>query len=238
MKTLDKSLILLFALGLSAGCAQPQDDDVDLDEGTPSTEEIGQAVEETSQEFATEAREAMNELGTAFQELETTNANLQGESAAAWAEAREEITQARQELQSDLDRVGTASAEESQQIRARIADNLERMTHRVERAKLVGADGSEEFVSAAQERLAEIDQDIQSLQSEAAQLPMETREQASQTVESLRSEANDVRETLMSMADAAPQEIAEQRDQIADEVATLSASVRRETFEMQADLES
>jgi ElaB/YqjD/DUF883 family membrane-anchored ribosome-binding protein len=236
MKTLDKSLILLLALGMSAGCAQPQDDD--FDEAVPSTEEIGQAVEQTSQEFTAEAREALNELGTAFQELETNNADLQGESAAAWAEARAEITQARQELQTDLDRVGNATAEESQQIRSRIADNLERMTHRVERAKLEGADGSDEFVSAAQERLAEIDQDIQSLQSEAAQLPMETREQASQTVEGLRTEANDVRETLMSMADAAPQEIAEQRDQIADDVATLSATVRREIFEMQADLES
>jgi hypothetical protein len=42
----------------------------------------------------------------------------------------------------------------------------------------------------------------------------------------------------MSMADAAPQEIAEQREEVAEEVATLSATVRRESFEMRSDLES
>jgi hypothetical protein len=112
------------------------------------------------------------------------------------------------------------------------------MTHRVERAELLATDGNEEFVSAARERLAEADRDIQSLQAEAARLPMEARDDISRSVEDLRSQANDVRESVTSFNDAGPQEIAEQREEVAEEVASLTASVRRETFEMQAQLEN
>jgi predicted regulator of Ras-like GTPase activity (Roadblock/LC7/MglB family) len=67
---------------------------------------------------------------------------------------------------------------------------------------------------------------------------VDARQGASETVANLQTEVNDVRETLMSMSDAAPQEIAEQREQVAEEVAALSATVRRESFEMRSDLES
>jgi ElaB/YqjD/DUF883 family membrane-anchored ribosome-binding protein len=119
MKTLDKSLVLLLTLGLAAACTESQQDRAE--EAVPSTEEVGQAVDRTAQEFTTEAREAMNELEQAFQELQTGNAELQGESAAMWAEAQQEITQVRQDIQDDMDRLGTAAADDAQQIRARIA---------------------------------------------------------------------------------------------------------------------
>jgi F0F1-type ATP synthase membrane subunit b/b' len=102
----------------------------------------------------------------------------------------------------------------------------------------LATNGDAEFVTAARERLAEVERDIASLQSNAARLPMDAREEASQSVEDLRSQANDVSETVMSIADAAPQEIAEQREEVADDVAALSASVRRESFELQAALEN
>ena len=41
-----------------------------------------------------------------------------------------------------------------------------------------------------------------------------------------------------SAAARTPQEIAEQREEVANDVAELSAAVRRESFEMQADLEN
>ena len=86
--------------------------------------------------------------------------------------------------------------------------------------------------------LAEVESDIQSMQTETARLPMEVRDGAARDVENLRTEANDVRERVMSMAGAAPQEIEEQREELAEDVANLTASVRRETFELQAELEN
>jgi hypothetical protein len=230
------SLAGMLVLGVSTACAGPQQDRGDMEASeAPSASE---AVQATAEQFRNEAREALNELRADFDELEASNADLQGESAAAWAQVREEIVQIRQELETDVDRLQTAAAEESHLVRSRITQNFEAMTHRVERAELLATDGNEEFVNEAQERLAEIDANIQSLQSEAAKLPVEAREGASASVENLRTEANDVREAVRSMVEAAPQQIAEQREELAEDVAALSASVRREMLELHADLTS
>jgi hypothetical protein len=231
MKKVDRALAFMLALGLSAACAGPQPERGD--DARPSDRN-----ESAADEFVSEARQALNELGDEFEELETRNADLQGESAEAWAEAREEIVQVRQSLATDLDRLSGASTEDAEDVRSRVAESLATMTHHVERAELLATNGDAEFVTAARERLAEVERDIASLQSNAARLPMDAREEASQSVEDLRSQANDVSETVMSIADAAPQEIAEQREEVADDVAALSASVRRESFELQAALEN
>jgi hypothetical protein len=230
---LQTSLALVLALGLSAACTQPQQDELEDD-----ASRAGEAVEQAANEVVTETREALNELGAEFRELETTNANLQGEGATAWAETREEIVQAREELETDLARMETATEAEAEAIHARVADNLETITHRVERAELLATDSGEEFVNAAQQRLAEIERDIESLRTETARLPMEVREETSETVESLREQANDVRESVQSAVDAAPERVADQRDELAEDVATLSATVRREMFELQAELDN
>jgi hypothetical protein len=135
MKTLDKSLVLMLALAFSAACAEPQQDRDD--DAVPSTEEIGQAIDQTATEFANDTREALDELNAEVDELEMSNADLEGESAAAWSEVQQEIADARQEVENDLSRLGSATAEETDQIHSRIARNLETMTHRVERAKLL-----------------------------------------------------------------------------------------------------
>jgi hypothetical protein len=230
MTRLDLSLALALALMCGTACAGPQRDRGE--QAAPSDDE------QVADQFRSEAREALDELNDEFRELETTNANLQGESATAWAETREQILQVRQELETDLDRLEGATTDEADDVRARVADSFETMTHHLERAKLLATDDNQEFVTAARNRLAEADRGIQSLQAEAARLPMQAREEVSQSVESLRSEANDVRETVMSFSNAAPQDIAEQREEVAEEVAALSASVRRETFEMQAELDN
>lgn len=232
MNRLERSLALALALGLSAACTRPQDDEGEL----PGRADDD--IEQAANEFVAETRQALNELGEDFQELEATNADLQGESAAAWANTREEIVQARQELEEDMARMERASAAEAEEIHARFADNLETMTHRVERAELLATDGSEELVNAAQRRIDEVDRNIESMQAETVRLPMEVRDGASQEVENLRTEASEVRESVMSLTDAAPQEIEEQREEIAEDVASLWASVRRERFEMQAELDN
>jgi hypothetical protein len=231
MKRLDGVFALVLALGLSAGCVGYQTENEEAARPNDRVQPTGDA-------FVSEAREALDELNAKFRELETSNADLQGESATAWADAREEIVQVRQELATDLDRLGGTSTQDADEVRARVAQNLESMTHHVERAELLATDGNEEFISAARERLAEADRDIQSLQADAARLPMEAREDVSQSVEELRSQANNVRESVTSFTDAGPQEIAEQRDEVAEDVASLTASVRREAFELQAELEN
>ena len=57
-----------------------------------------------------------------------------------------------------------------------------------------------------------------------------------QSVESLRTEVEDVRETVMSIVYEAPDQIAERREAMAEDIAALFASVRRETFELHAEL--
>jgi hypothetical protein len=229
MKKLEMGLTLALALGLGAGCAMPPRE----------TSEVSarERAEQTGDSFASVAREALNELNNDFEELVTDNARLDGERAEAWADTREQILEVRQELETDLERLETASRDNSEEIRSRFAQNFETMTHHVERAKLLATDGRD-FVSAARQRLEEVDREIQSLQAGAGRLPMEAREDASRAVEDLRSQRNDVEEVVMSIADAAPQEIEEQRDELADDVAALSADVQREGLELQAELDN
>ena len=235
MKRSHLSWAMTLALVFGTACMDSQRDQVELERGdTP--ERVGEAIREAADDFRDGAREAMDDLKEEFAELETNSANLQGESAAAWARTREEIVQARDEMETDMGRLQTAAADDLGDIRSNIADNYETMTQRVERAELLATDGNEEFVSEARERLAEADRDIQSLQTDAAGLPIEARQGASQIVDNLRSEANDVRDTLTLIAGAAPQQIAERRAAVADDVASLFASVRRESFEMRSAL--
>jgi hypothetical protein len=231
MNGLDKARALVLAFGFSTACAGP---------ATERTDEAARPTddrEQTGDEFVVEARQTLDALGDDLEGLETRNARLQGESAEAWAEAREEIVQTRQQLATDLDRLSGASTEDAEEIRVRVAESLATMTHHLQRADLITTD-DEEFVAAARERLAEVDRDIESLRSDAARLPMDARDDASQSIEDLRSQANDVREAVTSIADAAPEEIAEQREGVADDVAALSASVRRESFEMRAEVDN
>jgi hypothetical protein len=228
------SALLALALAMGA-CGQPQQEEAEIDRNDAPAR-VGEAIEQGADRFRDGAREALNELGAAFDDLQESSANLQGESASAWAETREEIAEARVEIETDLERLQTAAAEDVDQIEARIASNIETMTHRVERAKLLATDSNEEFVAEARERLQEADQGIQSLGTEAAALPLEAREGAAEDVETLRQEANEVRETLTSIATEAPQQIAEKRDAVADDVAALKAAVRRESFEIRSAL--
>ena len=226
MKKVEMAATLALVLGLSTGCGLT---------GRPTGEvNPRQGAEQT---FANAAREAFDDLNDDFEELVTANARLDGDRAGAWATTREEILEVRQELATDLDRLQGASRENSGETRSRVTENFETMTHRVERAKLLATDAGD-FMSAARERLVEVDRDIASLQSDAGRLPMEARENASQAVEDLRQQRNDVQEAVTSMADASPQDIEGQRNDLAEDVATLSASVQRQGFEIQAELDN
>lgn len=194
------------------------------------------ANNQQSNQFVTQARHALDTLSTKMQTLEARNSNLQGQSAGDWVEARQEMMRLRQDLQNDLGGLASATGEEAVEIRQRVAENMDDLTRRVERAELLATDDNREFVSNAQQRIDRIDQEIQTLQSRAAALPLEDREEAAESVENLRTQASDVRQTLTSISNAAPQEIAEQRDDIADDLSALSGSVQRETLEIQADL--
>ncbi len=230
MKRFEIAWMLALVLGSSAACAtQPRD-----------TGEVaaGDRAEQTGDSFASAARAAFNEMNDDFEELVADNARLDGERAEAWLATREQILEVREELGTDLDRLQEASSDNADEIRARFTRNFETMTRHVERAKLQAADGGRDFVTAARQRLAEVDREIQSLQSDAGRLPMEARENASQAVEDLTRQRNDVEEVITSMSDAAPNEIEEQREALSDDVATLSASVQREGLEMQAELDN
>ena len=226
----EMTLTLALALGSTVGCAMP----------ARETSEVSarDRVEQTGDPFTTAARRGFDELNDDFEELVTDNARLDGERAEEWAESREQILEVRQELATDMDRLETASRDDRDEIHSRIARNFETMTHRVERAKLLWGDDDRDFVSAARQRLEEVDQEIQALQSDAGRLPMEAREEASQTVEDLRRQRNDVEEVVESMADASPPEIEEQRDELANDVAALSATVQREGLELYAELDN
>jgi hypothetical protein len=231
MKKLDTVFTLALVLGLSTACAMPGRD---TGESNPN----GAAeAEQAANAFATSAREAYNGLNEDFDELVTANERLDGERAGAWTKTREEIVALREELGADLDSLQGASRETSGAIRSRITQNFEKMTHQVERARLIATDGPE-FMAAARERLVEVDRDIVALQSDAGSLPVEARESASQAVEDLQQQRNDIQEAVTAMADAAPEEIEEQREDVSEDLAALSASVQREEFELQAELDN
>src|SRR5690606_7369349 len=100
-------------------------------------------LEETRSAFLEDARGAMTELGTRIDQLGARYAEAEGTVAAEWSDAREEIDATRQDLEADLARLRDASADEAEEIRERVAENLERLTQSVEEASLSAIEGDQ-----------------------------------------------------------------------------------------------
>lgn len=203
------------------------------------TEEAASAaaedVELASEAFLAEAQRALDELSGQIDDLDMRRADAE-RASTDWEEARREIDVAQQELESDLSRLRDATGQEAEALRVEAADALSTLTQRVERARLLAAETKQEFVSASQARLDEIDRDLRALRDEAAQLSADARQEALDGVESLRTEMEDLHDRVGALSETAREETAEERESVAEAIASLSASVRREWFELRGEL--
>jgi hypothetical protein len=152
--------------------------------------------------------------------------------AAKWQETRDEIRQYRQELEADLVQLESATADDADLLRDDIANGLEELTLRVERAELQSVENAHEFVAASGEKLTRLDQEFRELERQTVALSMERREEASETMQDFSERAGELRTQLGSLVDASAEEISDEREEIAEGISSLTASVKRELFEL------
>jgi len=212
---------------LFAGCADSSQDEA-ANEVARSADELRTAMDE----MRTDLQFTLDQFEQRIEALDQRYMNANAEIAADWEETRNGMAEYRQHLEADMARLETATEEEARQLKDAMADDLEQLSQRVERAHLESIDGGEEFVAASRDRLSRLEQDFRVLQVEADELPTEARMAAGETRQELSTRAEDLGHRLDELASATAEEIDDEREDIAEDISSLTASVERELFEM------
>ncbi len=208
---------------LLAGCMDSSQGDVGA---------AADALREAANELRGDVRSALDDAGQRIERLDERYMSASEEVAADWSDSRAEMREYSQGLEADLAELETAGEEEAVELKREIAEDLEQLTERVERAQLESFETGEEFVSASRDRMVQLEQDFQELEGEAASLSEEGRADASRTMDGFNDRAGELGRQLQELAGATAEEIDEERDDIAQGLSSLTASVRRELFEM------
>jgi hypothetical protein len=216
------------AVLLSAGCADSGRDETVREEAAAAAA----AWREAMSELRDDVRSTIDDVGDEIEQLDERYMSAGDEVAETWSESRASMQEYRQGLEADLARLETATADEAQQLKREMADDLEQLTERVERARLESVESGDDFVSASRDRMGQVERDIQTFADEAASLSAEGRANASESMEGLRERAGDLDDKIERLVDATADEIDEKRGDIAQELSSLTASVRRELFEI------
>ncbi len=220
--------VIGLAVLLSAGCADSGRDETLRDEAAAAAA----AWREAMSELRDDVRSTIDDVGDEIEQLDERYLSASDEVAESWSESRASMQEYRQGLEADLARLETATADEARELKREMAQDLEQLTERVERARLEAVESGDDFVSASRDRMGQVDRDIQTFADEAASLSAEGRAKASESMDGLRERAGDLDDRLDRLVDATAEEIDEQRGDIAQELSSLTASVRRELFEI------
>ncbi|MEX2048935.1 MAG: hypothetical protein WEB90_05095 [Gemmatimonadota bacterium] len=212
-------LALLFAVG----CVDSAQDD---------SAQAADALRDATEELRQDVRSSLDDFGTQMERLDQQYMSAADDVADGWSDTRTEMREYREGIEANLAQLETATADDAQRLKRDIAEDLERLTERVERAELESVEDGEEFLSASRDRMDRLEEDFEALGDEAASLSEAAREEASGPLEALRDRANELETHLNGLADATAEEIASERDDIAQAIGVLAASVRRELFEM------
>lgn len=177
-------------------------------------------------------RSTLDRFGAQMERLDQRYLGAADNVAEAWANTRSEIREYREALEFSLARLEGAGVDEARRLKRAMAEDLERLTERLERAELEAIEDDRAFLAASRDCMVRLEEDLRALGGESASLPAEAREEASETLEALRARADEVRTRLDGLTAATAEEIASRRTHIARELGALTASVRRELFEM------
>jgi hypothetical protein len=211
------------ALLVAAGCV-----DSAQDEAAATADALRAATAELQQDV----RSTLDRFGAQIERLDQRYMSASDDMAATWSDTRSEMREYREGLEAKLATLEAASAEDARRLKREIAQDLERLTERLERAELESVEGGKEFVSASRDRMVRLEEDFRALGDEAASLSAAAREEASGPLGVLRDRASELGTQLDGLTGATAEEIASQRTDIAQAIGTLTASVRRELFEM------
>jgi hypothetical protein len=217
------ALVVWPALVFSAGCADSAQDEA---------ARTADALRAATAQLRLDVRSTLDEFGAQMERLDQQYMSATDDVAATWLDARAGIREYSEGIEADLAQLETATEEEAQRLKGEIAEDLEQLTERVERAQLESFENGEEFVLASRDRLARLGGDFQALNDEVAALSTEARADASDELEALHTRADELELQLDGLADATAEEIAEHRTEIAQAISALTASVGRELFEM------
>lgn len=211
------------ALCFAAGCVDSNQDDA---------AQTANALLASTPAVHQDLRSTLDRFGAQMERLDQRYLGAAADVAEAWSNRRSEIREYREALESNLARLEGASVDEARRLKREMAEDLERLTDRLERAELEAIEDDRAFLSASRDCMDRLEEDLRALGDEAASLSEEARDEASDTLEALRDRASELAIRLDALTDATAEEIASRRTDIAQELGALTASVRRELFEM------
>lgn len=212
-------LTLLFG----AGCVDSEQDD-----GIQTVNALLASTTAVHQDL----RSTLDRFGAQMERLDQRYLGAAEDEAEAWSDTRSEIREYREALASNLARLEGASIDEARRLKREMAEDLERLTERLERAELEAVEDDRAFLSASRDRMLRLENHLRALGDEAASLSEEAREEASVTLDALRDRANELGTRLDGLTHATAEEIASRRTDIAQELGALTALVQRKLFEM------
>ena len=216
--------LLVFAVGCDAREQQQQGR---VDEAVSATE-----FRTTMDALRVDLRSTLDQFGSQIADLDERYQSANRDMAQKWQDTRDEVREYRQSLEADLARLESATAGEAEGLKEDIAQSLEELTHRVERAQLESIEDGGEFVEASRERLTRLEQDLRRLEQEAPALSMEVRERSTQRMRDFNARTGELRLQLDDLRNASAEQILDDREEIADDIGLLTASVKRELFEV------
>jgi hypothetical protein len=140
---------------LTFACAPGADEPEEMPEdATPSP---------TSQEFAEFRGEVMESFDEIRAELAEMRDSVQAESAETWEELSGSAQRASDEVMADLDRLGSATAEEARRIQVAAGDRLAELEAEVARRDVENSPDPASLIEAMNERLAELEADLDAI---------------------------------------------------------------------------
>jgi hypothetical protein len=178
-------------------------------------------------EFIADAREILDEIDAEVASLDSLGAHSVDSVQDRWGEAKQDIERTWVNVSGNVAELAESAGDDAEQLRSEVTSDIETLTRSVERAKLQAVDSGYDFIAAAEEKLAQIESDLDALSEEV---------DAAQRVAALRAEADNLRMRVAAMEQSSLEEVAEARAAVADAIAALSASIRREWLEARYDL--
>lgn len=226
MTTNTTSVGALLALTMVLGACADERNDAEA-AANDAAEELRLAM----QDFEQDVRGAITEISDDIDELNSDYAGASDEMAEAWDNTKAEIREYRYEMEQGLEKLANATEENAAELEAEVAEDLEAVTMRLERARLTAIRETEDFIGASKERMSELTASLEDVDDDISY-------ETSAAINELKREASELTTRVDLLAESTSEEIAEEREELTEAIASLSASIRKQLFEAEQSLKN
>lgn len=208
----------VFALGLLAAGCTPR--------GEGPAADSTAAVAPGAATLRNDADAALRAMETDVNGLEARVATLPENARGAVNEAIGDFRATRDDLRGKIDRVGTATADDIDDLRTEIEEGQDKAADAVANVRLRLATTKAEFTEAANARLAALDRRIDRLARDSTRAAADTRDEAADHLGEIREARRDLTERMGRLAAATDDGFADLRGDLAGALDGLAGRLR------------